>query len=510
MLRWILPLIVGALAVSGPHSIGAEPRPTPVFSFHLFSEDVQLDPQLARSSTSNYLFSNLYRGLFRYHAKRGLILDGAEKCDRESLKLICALRPDHRWSDGQIIYAQDYVRAFRRLISPKTASPHAEILFSVKNARAIQAGKITADRLGVRALAPNLLEIELNTEDFEFEYKLALPAASPLPKNGYVTPSNSNSLIVSGPYRIQNWETGHKIRLEPNPHYRGFKQRPQVDVFFIDDDLTALRLYEAGKLKYLRRLTALSVKRLKKSKEFHSFPMARFDYVGFNHRLQDDEKARLALTEGVDFSTFLKIVDTISYPGCPSLPSRYFDRVPCLNFNLKRAQRDWRQAKSATKKLKLELHYSLLGGDDIATAAEWLQGQWKKSLGIEVNLQGTEQKLYISRLRASPPDIFRKGVSLDRPTCLAGLEVFSRGHPENYLQLDDPIYEGWLKKLRTNRDPKNAKVLCRQAMEYLLSLNRIIPLGEMFFSVLARPEYMGWQLNELNQLDLTDLTYVGP
>ncbi len=67
----------------------------------------------------------------------------------------------------------------------------------------------------------------------------------------------------------------------------------------------------------------------------------------------------------------------------------------------------------------------------------------KKNLGWTVELRGQEQAVYLARLRDKPPDVFRKGVSLDRPTCLAALEVFLKGNPENYIALDDPKYEPW-------------------------------------------------------------------
>jgi oligopeptide transport system substrate-binding protein len=85
------------------------------------------------------------------------------------------------------------------------------------------------------------------------------------------------------------------------------------------------------------------------------------------------------------------------------------------------------------------------------------------------------------------------------------LEIFTRGNPENYPRIDDPIYEKLVHDVGHSANESARKIACRKAIERLIDTHRIIPLGEMFFSVLAKANFQGWDLNELNQLDLTDL-----
>jgi len=175
------------------------------------------------------------------------------------------------------------------------------------------------------------------------------------------------------------------------------------------------------------------------------------------------------------------------------------DKVSCLNGQLTR------KAPIELPDKPLKFGFSKMGGDDVARGAEWFQAQWKKALGINIELQAEEQISYLQTLRKNPPDIFRKGVGLERPTCLAAIEIFSRGHPENYIGLDDPVFESWLTKLKRASRETERKKLCRQTIEYLLSTHRLIPLGEMYFTLVASPKYAGWTLNSLNQLDLSQL-----
>lgn len=472
----------------------------PVFKFHLLTEPLSLDPQRTSASSGNYLFHNLYRGLFSYSRSEGLRPEGALSCARSRLRLTCNLRK-MSWSNGAAVTADQYVNSFRRLIDPAQKSPQADVLFALKNAREIWDGKKPSSELGVRARSQRELIFEFAYEDPEFEFRLIHPALSPLPPGGFRSREEGAAMPVTGPYKLAEWKHGAWARLEPNPKYvGGEKSRPSIEAYFIEEDSTALRLFESGKLTFLRRLVAAEIPRFRSRPEFHQIPIARFDYVGFGPALRDQADARTALIQSVEYADFKRLFDSKGDAGCPSLPAAYLDRPACLKFNPVAAKK----AAERAGKPKLTLHFSKMGGDDIARAAEWFQGQWKKNLGWNIELRSQEQGTYLSLLRTSPPPIFRKGVSLDRPTCLAALEIFLKDNPENFIRLDDSRYAELVARLHQSPLPVRKKA-CREAVEHLLTLNRIIPLGEIHFTILASTKFAGWELNELNQLDLSRL-----
>lgn len=477
------------------------------FSFHLFAEPHNMDPQMTMSASGNYLFHALYRGLYRYHDVKGLIPDGARDCKRQGSTVVCALQPDGKWSNGSNITASDYVSAFRRLIDPGMASPQADILFTVKNGRAIWRKEKPASELGVVAEGDHVLKIELEEADPEFEYKLIHPALAPLPPGGYRKKEEALFQITSGPYVMAEWQSGGWIKLKNNINYYVKKSRPMVQMFFVENDATALSMFETKKLSFLRRVAAGEIPRMRRKPGFKQYPVARFDYLGFGPQLENAPEMREALVKSVDFPGFKKLFDTMTPPGCPSLPARFMDRVKCQEFDPKKAQKLMASSPSATPK---EYKFSKMGGDDIARAAEWFQGQWKKNLGLKIEIKGEEQSVYLRELRIKPPAIFRKGVSMDRPTCLGAIEIFTKGHPENYIRLDDPEYDKLVTEVGLAKNESDRKVACRKAVEHLLATNRLIPLGEMYFTTMARPDFSGWSLNSLNQLDLTDLKSAKP
>jgi ABC-type oligopeptide transport system substrate-binding subunit len=228
--------------------------------------------------------------------------------------------------------------------------------------------------------------------------------------------------------------------------------------------------------------------------------------MGFGPQLTDHPHLREALSRALDYDGFLKLFDTKTSIGCPGVPSKFLDRVTCLKYSPEKARAALKLDKDTPK---LEFNFSRAGGDDMARGAEWFQGQWKKNLNLTVELNAEEQAVYLRILKLNTPVIFRKGVGLDRPTCLAAMELFTKDHPENYIKLNDPEFDKLVKHLRDEKTEHGRKVACRKASEYLTSTHRILPLGEMFFTMLVNPKFTGWDLNELNHLDLTDLAGPG-
>jgi oligopeptide transport system substrate-binding protein len=108
-------------------------------------------------------------------------------------------------------------------------------------------------------------------------------------------------------------------------------------------------------------------------------------------------------------------------------------------------------------------------------------------------------------MKKKPPPLFRKGIAVDRPTCLAALSVFTGLHPENYLRLTETAYDEILKKLSQSKTEGAKKKYCTQGIEFLMKDYRLIPLGAYDLSILVKPEFVGWKLNQMNQLDLSDL-----
>ncbi len=481
------------------------------FSFHLMKEPHSLDPIRVRGAAGSYLFSNIHRSLFRYRTKQGLIPEGAKRCTwLSSLELTCELNKNIKWSNGQDVVANDYVRAFRRIVAPETKTTHSKLFLNIKNVKKILKNKLAASKLGVEAVSSSKLKFIFTSPDPEFTYKLTYPSLAPVFQNNFPSREDAKKLIVNGPYKIKKWTPGRKIILTRNPHYPNpNKSYPDILVHIINDDNTALRVYESKKMNFLRRLTTSNIPKYEKEQVFFQTPVARFDYIGFGPELAKHKNIRKALALSLQYKDLKKIYKALGLPGCPSMPRRLMDKVHCHNYQPDLAKAELENITKDLQNRRWPIHFSKMGGDDIAKGMEWVQHQWSKHLNLKFDLEPVEQGMYIRTLRSKvPPVIFRKGIGMNRPTCLAGLEVFTPGHPENYIQLNDPKYNAIVKSLKKAKGESAKRKFCSKGIKHLLGEYYLIPLGEMYFTMLEDQKFEDWSVNELNQLDLTKIKVI--
>ncbi|WP_413613478.1 peptide ABC transporter substrate-binding protein [Bdellovibrio sp. HCB-110] len=463
-----------------------------VFRLHLSNEPGGLDPNRQRTSSSSYILGNLYRNIFSYDDQKGLVPDLGTSCKRDKKQnLTCTLKKDLVWSDGTPLTSEDFLRTYKKILNSKTAAPRADLLFKIKNAEEIYAGKKGLETLGVTTPDKLTLKFEFQTSDPDFEYNLA---------NFLLAPTKEDLSSYNGPYKLKEWKKGQKIILEANTLYKGgHPARPNIEFLFVEEDTVALQLYEKNELQFLRRLPTLFIPTYKTRKDFYWYPVIRLDYLGFGPELADQEDVRKAFTYSLNYVELQKIFSSEGKPGCIGLPDSWFpEKAPCYDYDLKKVP-----AVKSTK--TYTLMFSALGGEDHKRATEWLQNQWSKNASLKTHLEVKENKVFLQILQQNPPALFRKGVSPDRPTCLAALETFAPSSPENYLRIKSPEYQKILSSLAQAKKPAEQKKWCLSGTEYLMKNHLMIPLGAIHFSILVKPEFIGWKLNQMNQLDLSDL-----
>lgn len=490
-----------------------------MFRLHLASEPSSLDPGRMRGSAHGYLQNQLWRNLFSLDPQGQLRGELATECVVESRKgvqnhgaLKCKIRQDLKWSDGSALAAEDLRNSYLRLLNPKNLSPRADMLFALEGAQQLFAGKLRPEEFkGIEVQGPQTLIF--NIADYpltEFIYLLSHPTLAPIKKT-------SEGFLFSGPYEVQTWSAGKSLLLKPNRHYwqnqrtseEDFGKIPNVEFYFIEEDSVALRLFEEKKLSFLRRLPTLLIPKWRTHPEFFEIDVFRMDYFGFSPLWQKNEALRRSIAENLDYEAWQRVLFSRGRPGCIGFPSFWKKNDLCYNFSKK----EHRQKIPSS----WTISYSTQGGEDNRRVGEWMQDQFLRKFSTRVRVKGYENKLYTELLRRGGSDLFRRGFSPDRPTCMALLENFSKKNPENFLKFSDPSFEKLLEKMRSV--PTKAKVfpqdlgsipeglwsLCHSALEILINKAYLIPTGPYSLSILSGQDFEGWSINTLNQLDLTKL-----
>ncbi len=167
--------------------------------------------------------------------------------------LTLRLRPDGRWSNGDPVTAQDFVRAWHRLLRARIDLAYT--LCPVKNAEAYHRGqRANPEAVGLRALDDLTLQVELDQPRTTLLAELSDPLLAPLHHSTeqvladrafYDQPA---SLVTNGPFRLQQ-ANADGYRLEASHAYHGQAGVRLSGVQFIRADGTSMGalLVAAGK-----------------------------------------------------------------------------------------------------------------------------------------------------------------------------------------------------------------------------------------------------------------------
>ena len=220
--------------------------------FELPAVPETLDPQIASSDSELIIIRNIQEGLMRKNDKGEIVCGIAESYEKKGMTYTFKLREDAKWNNGDKITAHDFVFAFKRALNPETNAPFATRLYSIKNAKAINNGTKSLDKLGVKALDDGTLKITLTDDDENFLEALTTAVAMPCNEKFFNERAGKyglfdDNILSSGSYRLSRWrKESFGIRLYKNEDYSGFAKAQNAAVFITCDD-------EQGPLEKLKK-----------------------------------------------------------------------------------------------------------------------------------------------------------------------------------------------------------------------------------------------------------------
>jgi ABC-type oligopeptide transport system substrate-binding subunit len=346
-------------------------------------------------------------------------------------KYLFQLRPDARWSDGVPITARDFEVAWKRILDPAAASPNADFLLGVKGARAYHHGEVASpEAVGVRAVDPLTLSVELESPAGYFLHVLATAAAFPIPahifeKHGasWTDPAH---LATNGPFRLEEWRPNELVVLTRNPDYRGRfggnVHRVEVELGEIFDWDELLRRYEQDELSVtLVPEWKVEEFRHRHADEYVTGPSAYTEWVWMNLSRPpfDDRRVRQALVHACDRETMvaqrLRGLDPPGTGGLVPLGLPGHTAGIGLPFDPDRARSLLAEAGYPGGRGFPRVEILLLSALGELPHFEYLRAQWREVLGIDVQrvMLGAEE--FKLRMRTAPPELARMAWLADYP-----------------------------------------------------------------------------------------------
>ena len=470
---WIGTLLVGMSCAAGAADVlhrGNGPEPD------------SLDIHLAQGLSAHNVLRDLYDGLARAGADGEIRPDAAAEWawNDDRTRLTITLRPDGRWSDGQPVVANDFVRGWRRAVTPSTGSPYAQVFDAVRNASAISRGEASPQELGIEAPDERTLIVHLNRPASEILHQMVLPAMFPY-RGDAADASN-------GRYSLTTWVPQSHVDLVRNGHHplASSTAIERVRYHTIEDAEAEMKRFRAGELHITETVPPGKVGWARKNlpEALRIAPYYGSYFFGFNLTrtpFKEAPQVRRALNSVIDRSVLTeKILGAGQIPALgvvpPSSdwPASQTDDIE-QSARVARAQSLLRAA-GYDQQRPLEVEIRLNSGAQHRRLALAVAAMWKQALGVKTSIVREEWKVFVQNRRSREnTEVFRWGWIGDYRDPLTFLELFESDGALNASGYRSAEFDQLLRQARRAAGADRLTLL-RQAEALLLRDDVVIPL----------------------------------
>jgi oligopeptide transport system substrate-binding protein len=343
------------------------------------------------------------------------------------------LRSGAKWSDGQPVTAKDFVYSFKRLLDPKTASDYASFFTDVGivGAADFNAGKGSADTVGVRAKDDSTFEVQLENPSGYFPDLVALWVVAPVrqdivEKFGDAWAQDPTNYIGNGAFKMSEWVHQDHITLVPNPNYGGTKPTLQkVTLLMVNSSAADYAAYRNNERDWTLVPDA-DVQAVRNdpqlSKEAHEYTELTTFWLVINNAKAplNNPMVRKAFSKAIDRNAMIRdIASGVGKPATslipPGMPGFQADLGKDIDFDVNGAKDMLKQAGFADPSQLPPIVFRFASTSANQSRAEFIQAQLKQNLGVNITLDSMEQKAFQAAYKAKDFDLAWSGWGADYP-----------------------------------------------------------------------------------------------
>jgi peptide/nickel transport system substrate-binding protein len=415
------------------------------------AEPTTLDPQVKDDGHERAVNDNIYETLMKRDATGKLQpgLAAAEPTRKAPDTWEFKLRPNVKFSNGEVFNADAVVASVKRIIDPKFNSEQASFFSPIATATKVDDLTVDIKTKGPDPILPARMY-----------WMKMVPAA-------YSSdPAFADKPQGTGPYKLKEWARGDHITLVRNPDYWGSKpQIEQVTYKFVTEGGARLSGLLAGEFDLITNLLPEDVKRAPKSAHVQGLehPMIILNARG---GITSDVRVRQALNYAIDkqalaqnlFGGFAQI------DKCQILSPQFFGFNPNLQpypYDPARAKSLLQQAGATGKQIEFvgENGRWLKDAEVIQAVANF----WQEA-GLKVKVDNFDFDTYLKRLFQQPnrPDTIYVSSSnelLDADRQYSNYYADGGSGTSN----SDPELKALITKARTNVDTASRQQQYEQA-----------------------------------------------
>lgn len=253
----------------------------------LASEPQYLDPSMCTATDNMTNAHASFIGLTNYNEKGELFPDMAESYELSDDKLTFTfkIRPGLKWSDGEVLDANDLVYSWNRAVTPETTCAY-EYLFA-----------------GIEGYEEKKLNIQASEDGLTFTVKLSAPCAYfldlcsfptffPVPQQAVEAADETNpgswameaGFPVSGPFITESWKHDESLIYTKNPNYYRTSEQTvdRLEFMLSANDSAVFTAYKSGSLDFIEVVAPDELDAVINTPEFHILDQMGPYYISFN------------------------------------------------------------------------------------------------------------------------------------------------------------------------------------------------------------------------------------
>ena len=454
------------------------------------ADPVTMDPHIAGDGSSATYIVEIFGGLVTITPDMEIVLDLAQSLEvsDDGLVYTFTLRDDIYFHSGRKVTANDVKWSLERAASPQlnsnTSLSYLRDIVGFIERRYGQADEIS----GVEVIDDKTISIEIDFPKSYFLAKLTYPTAFVIDKDQVeLNPRNwTRKPNGTGPYKLSEWKLGERIILEANTRYHLGVGNVQV----VDYQLSGgsiLTRFENGEVDSAG-ISQNDIDRVRDPSEplnklYRQSNYFQTNYIGMNNAIApfDDIFVRQAFASAIDIGKITDITYKKMLPQATGIlpPGMYgYDESKkAYEYNPELAQELLAKSKYGSAENLPPIVFSDIGaGAEGSTDIQAYIEQWKKNLGVTVQLRQSDFATFLADLDSNKLQIYGIGWIMDYPDPENILDVkFHSQSTENNENYSNAVVDQLLENARSELDTDKRALLYQEAEEIIVKEAPWIP-----------------------------------
>ncbi|MEZ4506456.1 MAG: peptide ABC transporter substrate-binding protein [Thermomicrobiales bacterium] len=422
----LMAVVLVAGSVFAAFSSGANAQDEKVLRIHQSTFPENLDPQKSSFTSEIAVLALNYEGLARQDSELNTVPAAAESWEfnEDATQLTFHIRDGLTYSDGTPITSENFRFAVERTCDPNTAGEYQGILFEITGCAdfaAVDPADSTAydtAKAALGATTPDEKTLVLNfsvpapyyatVASLWVFYPVRADLVTGAAEDWWKDPAKQ---VGNGPFQMTGYDEGLQISFEANPNYWGGSPLLNgIEYVYQGESAIAIEAFRAGDLDIVdvdaSQLPAVSADS-SLSENLVQYAVASSYQLSFNLNMEpfNDIKVRQAFSQAFDRETYCGVIrngdclPTLSWIPL-GLPGSI--ETDLYGFDPEAAKAALAESSYGSAEALPEITMYFNSNDSANTArAEWVAGQYKEILGVDITLAPTEGTA-LTALRKDP------------------------------------------------------------------------------------------------------------